>query len=89
MPSSFVKDPDSTLDFSCDWSAWLGEDTIESSEWSAPEGITVGATSHSDTATTVWLSGGTLGSRYAVVNSIVTADGRAEDRTLMIHCWER
>ena len=29
----FVKDPDATLDYSFDWSPWLGTDTISTSQW--------------------------------------------------------
>ena len=45
--------------------------------------------SKSTTATTVWLSGGVAGQSYSVVNHIVTAAGREEDRTIKIMCLER
>ena len=35
------KDPDAVLDYGFDWSAWLeAGDTIVTSEWIVPEGIT-------------------------------------------------
>lgn len=43
-----------------------------------------GSDSFTTTAATVWLSGGSLGENYSVVNHIVTADGREDDQTLTI-----
>ena len=36
------------------------------------------------TTATVWLSGGTADTSYNIVNTIVTAGGRTEERTLTI-----
>lgn len=90
--SPIVKDPAATLDYSADWNAWLDGDTILTSTWEAPTGITVEsspAPSHAGGVTTVWLSGGTAGERYAVVNHVVTAAGRIDERTLYVHVMER
>lgn len=87
----FTKDPDSTLDYGNDWSAWLtdaGDDTIATSVWIVPDGITKASDSHTTTTTTIWLTGGTLGTRYNVVNRITTTQGRTEDRTLRIGITE-
>lgn len=84
MTSYFSKDPNAVLDYGVDWSAWLApdEDTIAASTWVVPDGLTKDSDSFTDTATTVWFSGGTLGERYEVVNRITTDQGRTEDRTL-------
>ena len=82
--SNFVKDPDASLDYGFDWSAWLGTDTIATSTWTVDSGITKGATSNTTTTTTVWLSGGTVGTTYNAVNRIVTAGGRTNDHTLTV-----
>lgn len=82
--SSYLKDPDALLDYTVDWSAWLGVDTISTSTWVVPAGITEASASNNATAATIWLSGGTSGEDYEVVNRIVTAAGRTEDRTLKI-----
>jgi hypothetical protein len=82
--SSFVKDPNAVLDYQVNWSTWLGADTIQSSSWVVPAGITKTSESNTTTTATVWLSGGTAGQEYLVVNRIVTVGGRTEDRGLRI-----
>jgi hypothetical protein len=85
---SYTKDPASTLDFAADWAAWLtarGSDTIASSVWVVPTGITSTAEAHTTTTATIWLSGGTLGQTYDVVNRVTTTAGRIEDHTLSIY----
>lgn len=90
MPTSFKKDPDAVLEYAVDWSAWLGEDTIESSDWTdVTTGITVDSESFTDTTATVWLSGGTAGTRYTLTNHIVTVGGRTDDRTIAVTVQER
>lgn len=81
---TFLKDPDATLDYKVDWSDWLGADTISTSSFTVPSGITEDTSTNSTTTATVWLSGGTVGERYKVINRIVTAGGRTADRTLYI-----
>lgn len=89
---TFFKDPDSVLDYTVDWGEnYLGSDTISTSTWVVPTGLT----STSDTIssnnrrTTIWLSGGLNNQRYKVVNRIVTNVGRTVDRTIIIHVMER
>lgn len=85
----FVKDPQAVLDYEIDWSAWLGEDTISASQWSAPDGITIDSDSFTDTTATVWLSGGTAGETYEVTNGISTDGGRDDDRTIIIQVKQK
>lgn len=82
----FQKDPDAVIDFKQDWSEWVAAtgDTIVTSTWIVPTGITKTNESNTATTATVWLSGGTVGSSYQVTNRIVTAQGRTDDRTLQI-----
>jgi hypothetical protein len=87
--SDFIKDPDAVLDYSVDWAAWLDTDTIATSVWSSPEGMTVVDTTNVATSATVWLSGGTVGMRYRITNHIVTAAGRENDRTISIRVQEQ
>ena len=80
-----TKDPDAVLDFGFDWETWLDGDTLKTSTWVVPTGIT----KDSDLFTvvgiaTIWLSGGTLREVYKVVNRITTVGGRTDDRTLVI-----
>lgn len=82
MADTFVKDENEVLDYVRDWSALLGEDTIATSTWTPETGITVDSNSHTDTTATVWISGGTTGATYGVLNRITTAGGRTFDKTL-------
>lgn len=78
------KDPNEVLDYSVDWSARLGSDTISASTWVVPSGITKNSDSNTTTATTIWLSGGTEGDSYSLVNRVVTAGGRTFDQTIKL-----
>lgn len=83
-PNTFVKDPSAVLDYSVDWEDWLNDDTISASTWTVASGITKDSDSFSDTVATAWMSGGTSGQTYALVNRIVTAAGRTDERTIYI-----
>lgn len=89
MPSSFTKDPAAVLDFLVDWTAWLAGDTITTSTWAVPTGITKDSDSKTATAAKVWLSGGTAGTDYRLTNHIVTAGGRTDERTIRIQVREK
>ncbi len=78
------KDPDEVLDYEIDWAARLTTDTISTSTWTVPSGITKDSDSKTSTTTTVWLSGGTLGDSYEILNRIVTAGGRTMDQTVKL-----
>lgn len=76
MDNYFSKDPGELLDYTINWAAWLGSDTITSSSWSVPSGLTNAGSSFTNSTTTVWLSGGTDDQIYTVTNTIQTAAGR-------------
>lgn len=85
-----VKDPDAVLDYKVDWSAWLAaSETITTSTWTAPAGVTVTTSSHDTTSATAWLSGGATGGIYDVTNRIVTNQGRTDDRTIKVRVVNR
>ena len=100
---TFTKDPDAVLDYKFDWAAstngtgttdWLASgEAIASHTIDADAGITVDSSSQTDTNTsvTVWLSGGTAGTDYAVRCEIVTnaATARKDERTMMIAVRQR
>ncbi len=85
-----LKDPLAVLDFRVDWAAddpgpWLAVDEeITDSEWIVPAGITGSNESATETMTTLWLSGGTLGATYDIRNKITTNQGRIDVRTYEI-----
>lgn len=85
-----VKDPNEVLDFVVDWSDWLPTgDTISTSAWTVPAGITNDSDTNDTTTTTIWLSGGTLATQYELTNRIVTANGRTKDYTFAIYIDSR
>jgi hypothetical protein len=83
MPEIVSKKPSDELDYGFQWRKWLftGE-LIISSVWTVPAGITRISDSITGTVTSVWLSGGTDGETYNLVNRIVTNQGR--DKTLCL-----
>ncbi len=88
----YIKDPDDTLDFVINWNGgakpFLGTDTISAaaggSTWIVTPGITNVLDTKTTTTTTIWLSGGTEGVRYAILNRITTAGGRTKDKTIYL-----
>lgn len=93
----YSKDPDDVLDYhnvfsdpsglndgSSDDDGFLQGDTIATSTWIVPDGITKDSEVNTTTTTTVWLSGGTIRKSYTVTNRIVTAAGRTKDKSIII-----
>lgn len=81
----FIQDPQDVLDYPFDWSAALGADPIQTSQFVADSGIMVESDAIVDSShTIVWLSGGTRNKRYAVTNHILTVGGREEDWTIYV-----
>lgn len=89
MSQQFTKDPEATLDYSVDWTKWLAGDTIQTSEWTVPAGLTQVSSSNTNSKATVWLSGGTAGQSYTVTNHITTAGGRTDERSITIRVQDR
>lgn len=87
--SGWIKDPDAVLDYTVDWSAWLGADTIASVVVTPEDGITVDDTSFTDTTATAIISGGTAGVTYAVTFQITTAAALVDERTITLIVAER
>lgn len=88
------KDPNEILDYQVNWekrvqSRRTPDDTIVGSTWIVPDGITKQSDTFSDTTTTIWLSGGTDGQPYTLINRIVTTEGRTMDESVTIKIKER
>lgn len=85
------KDPDEVLDYVLNWTARLAGDTITSSTWFVPDDIDLDSDSFTDTATTVWLSGGDLSNTtgHDLTNRITTAGGRTMEQTVRIRSVSR
>ena len=84
-----TKDPNEVLDYVVDWSDRLGEDIISTSEWTVPDDITQDSDSKTDTTTTIWLSGGTVGTTYTFINRITTTGGRTMDQSVKLKLKEK
>ena len=84
------KDPGSTLDYTMDWTNWLGADTVDSVTYTLDSGITTSsaiggsATSTTSTTTTVNITGGTAGNIYNVKAEMTTANGRVVVRNFRV-----
>lgn len=86
---TYTKDPHAVLDYVLDWTKWLSGDTIATSEWTVPAGLTLNSHSNTTKRTTAWISGGSASQSYTVTNRITTAGGRTEDRSFIISVAER
>ena len=84
-----TKDPDETLDYTVDWTEFLGADTIHSVTWTVPVGIVNVTTNFTDTTATIWISGGTLGSRYMINCMITSHANRIGDRSFVIKIQQK
>ena len=75
----------SFLDFSLDWSATLdvGE-TITAAVWNTETGLTASLPTIDGTVTTLWLSGGTLPTQYAVSCIVTTSANRQDERGFFV-----
>lgn len=78
------KDPDEVKDYEITWALLLGTDTIATSTWVVPAGITKDSSTNTTTTTTIWLSAGTAGETYSLLNRITTAGLRTYDRTVKL-----
>lgn len=80
------------LDYQIDWTSFLEGDTIAASAWSVEDGntdITLSDEDFTTTAAEMWALGGKLGRSYAITNTITTAAGRIESRTIYLDIVER
>lgn len=96
MPDPYearLKDPQAVLDYGVRWGEkWLqADETIVSSTWTVPAGITKDSSDIVDSGKTtlVWLSGGTVGEEYVVTNHVTTSKNRQDDRSILIRMVNR
>lgn len=84
----YTKDPDAVLDYSYDWTAWLGTDTISALSVIG-SGVVIDESSHADGVATAWVSGGTLNAKATVTFRVTTAAGRVDDRSIVLKIKDR
>ena len=94
MPYRLI-DPQETLDYACDWTAFLAEggspaDTIQSSAWAVdPAGPTLSGASVTGALARVFVSGAQAGQIYRLTNTVTTALGRTAERSWTLRCENR
>jgi hypothetical protein len=85
----YTKGPSEVLNYGVDWSDFLDVgDTIVTSTWTVPAGITQDSENETTTVAEIFLSGGTLGNTYTLTNSITTDFGLEADREIKIWITE-
>lgn len=72
----YTKNPDDEVDYYIDWTPWLAGDTISTSQWTIPDGLTKISDSISGSLAVIWLGDGVSSTNYIAVNTIVTGGGR-------------
>ena len=94
MPYLLI-DPDETLDYSCDWNAFLTDagspgDAVQSSSWSvAPSGPVLSGETITGGVASVFVSGASLGEVYRLTNRVTTLQGRTAERSMSLRCENR
>jgi hypothetical protein len=85
----YSKDPNSVLDYTIDWTEWLGTDTIVAVTWTVPAGISNSGTVRSNYTATIFLSGGTVNTNYVITCQVITSGGRTDERSIQINVVDR
>jgi hypothetical protein len=88
-PADLEKDADDTIRVSFPWASRLAGDTIDTSEFLLPDGLTEEATAGTGSERTVDVSGGNCGQVYRVTNRITTDGGLQLDWTKRVLVRER
>lgn len=88
---TFIHDPNEVLDYVIDWADFLGADTIATSTWVIPTGLTNSTSTNNTTQTSTYItvSAGQEGKRFTVTNRITTAGGRTADRSIELFIESR
>ena len=80
--ATFIKTPSSTLDYTINYDAYLNANqTIQTSTWAIPSALTEESSSFTESTCTIFLSGGSIGKKYQVTNTITYIDGESVTRT--------
>lgn len=88
-PIDYEKDADSTEDFPINWAGKLDGDTIDTSIWELPDGLTQVSASNTATTTNIFVSRGTECMTYRLRNRITTVGGRTYDKTIYVRIREQ
>jgi hypothetical protein len=82
---SYIKDPGATLDYSFDWTDWLGTgELLSTATWTVPAGLTKVSEINSAYVATCRISGGVAGVTYTVTCQVTTDLGEIDRRSLQL-----
>lgn len=84
---TIAKDPNATLDYSIDLSAWLAlvpGDTLVSAVWTVSSSLTKVSSSNTSTVAVVWLAGGRRTALEQATCQFTTTQGRVDERTIYL-----
>ena len=79
-----TKDPDETVQYSVDFTDYLGSDTLSSVAWQVPAGLTNVSSSNAGKVASIKLSGGTAGTDYTVTCRLTSGGGLVLDRSFVL-----
>lgn len=89
-PADQTKDENDTILLTFRWAKELNGDTIATSSFELPDGMTEGTNGGTGSVRTCKVSGGTEGNTYRVVNRITTTTGGLQfDKTQRVLVRER
>lgn len=72
-------------DYGVNWTRYLDDTSITfTSSWTVPSGITRVTDSVDDQIAVIRLSGGTAGTNYTLINTIVTSAGETLDQAIQV-----
>jgi hypothetical protein len=85
--TTFSKDSSSVLDYALDWSSWLASgEALSCSIWTVDQGLSSCTVTTTTSISSVWLSGGVVGTTYSATNTIWTNNSpqRKAERSIAI-----
>jgi len=89
----YLKDPQSRVDYSIDWTGYLDGQVVAGSSWAVlpaeAGGVAVDASAFSLDRTAATLTGGKIGHVYSVINEVTLSDGRVDQRSITLRVEER
>ena len=86
---TFLKDPDAVLDYEFDWSLWLADGETITDHTVTVAGVTLDASTASDTAVVAWVSAGTVSTTATVAVLVTTSAARVDERTINLRIGQR
>lgn len=79
------KDPNATLDYGFDWTAWLQSgETITEATITVPSGISKTQQQIVGDVVVFWLAGGIPNNSYTIACEITTSQGRTDSRSFSL-----